>query len=103
MSTGRGREARAGKNLLRNREPLRGALAQARNSGERGLAGPRSGADAFQARNIDILEALPADQTRTCNITVLGMALESLGKSAAAFEGNRNRCSPLPVYTAAKS
>ncbi len=43
----------------------------------------------YQSRNIDILESPPPEQTRTCNITVLGMALESLGKSPAAFEGHR--------------
>lgn len=43
----------------------------------------------FQSRNIDILESSVATQTRTCNLTVLGMALESLGKSPAAFQGHR--------------
>ncbi|HWO25449.1 MAG TPA: SH3 domain-containing protein [Kofleriaceae bacterium] len=43
----------------------------------------------FQSRNIDILETPPADKTRTCNITCLGMALESLGRSPASFTGDR--------------
>jgi hypothetical protein len=43
----------------------------------------------FQSRNIDILETPPADKTRTCNITCLGMALESLGRSTASFTGDR--------------
>lgn len=33
----------------------------------------------FQSRSIDMLEAPPAAETRTCNLPVLGMALESLG------------------------
>ncbi|MEZ4359872.1 MAG: hypothetical protein R3B48_06800 [Kofleriaceae bacterium] len=44
----------------------------------------------FQSRNIDILEAPPADKTRTCNLTCLGMALESLGRSAANFKGHKD-------------
>lgn len=44
----------------------------------------------YQSRNIDVLESPPATQTRTCNVTVLGMALESLGKSPSAFTGHRN-------------
>jgi hypothetical protein len=43
----------------------------------------------FQSRNIDILETPPAAKTRTCNVTCLGMALESLGRTAEDFKGNR--------------
>ncbi len=43
----------------------------------------------FQSRNIDILETPPASATRTCNLTVLGMSLESLGLSAANYTGHR--------------
>lgn len=42
----------------------------------------------FQSRNIDILET--SSKTRTCNVTVLGMALESLGKNPSMFTGHRD-------------
>ncbi len=42
-----------------------------------------------QSRNIDILESPPADQTRTCNITSLAMALEGLGKDATMYTGSK--------------
>ncbi len=43
----------------------------------------------FQSRNIDVLELPPAGDTRTCNVTSLSMALESLGRSAANYTGDR--------------
>lgn len=43
----------------------------------------------FQSRNIDILEPPPANKTRTCNMTCLGMALESIGKNPDNFTGDR--------------
>jgi hypothetical protein len=43
----------------------------------------------FQARNIDILETPPPDKTRTCNLTCLGMALESIGCNATMFTGSQ--------------
>ena len=44
----------------------------------------------FQDRNIDILELPPAEKTRTCNITSLSMALESMGRSAANYTGDHD-------------
>lgn len=41
----------------------------------------------FQSRNVDILEVPEVTKTRTCNVTVLGMALESLGKDASMYRG----------------
>lgn len=41
----------------------------------------------FQSRNVDILEVPDVTKTRTCNVTVLGMALESLGKDATMYRG----------------
>ena len=41
----------------------------------------------FQSRNVDILEVPDVTKTRTCNVTVLGMALESLGKDASMYRG----------------
>lgn len=43
----------------------------------------------FQSRNVDILEYPPADQTRTCNLTCIGMALESIGRNPDMFTGDR--------------
>jgi hypothetical protein len=42
-----------------------------------------------QGRNIDILETEKA--TRTCNITSLSMALESLGKGVSDYKGDRGK------------
>jgi hypothetical protein len=44
----------------------------------------------FQCRNVDILETPPYDQTRTCNLTCLGMALESLGRNPTMFTGSQD-------------
>lgn len=52
-----------------------------------------------QYRNIDILEnnsemagrGYTGDKTRTCNITSLGMALEGLGRSAADYNGSKDK------------
>jgi hypothetical protein len=44
-----------------------------------------------QSRNIDILESPPPEDTRTCNITSLAMALEGLGLSAASFTGSKDK------------
>jgi hypothetical protein len=41
----------------------------------------------FQSRNVDILETY--DTTRTCNMTVLGMALEGQGRNADDYTGDR--------------
>lgn len=41
----------------------------------------------FQSRNVDILETV--DTTRTCNMTVLGMALEGQGRTANDYTGDR--------------
>jgi hypothetical protein len=44
-----------------------------------------------QSRNIDILESPPPEDTRTCNITSLAMALEGIGRSAASFTGSKEK------------
>jgi hypothetical protein len=43
----------------------------------------------FQVTNVDILEAPPPDQTRTCNITSVSMALEALGKTPGDYKGDK--------------
>jgi hypothetical protein len=42
-----------------------------------------------QGTNMNLLEGPVAEDTRTCNITSLAMALEGLGKSPADFTGNK--------------
>ena len=42
-----------------------------------------------QGTNMNLLEGPVANETRTCNITSLAMALEGLGKSPADFTGNK--------------
>jgi uncharacterized protein YraI len=43
----------------------------------------------FQSRNVDILET--EDNTRTCNMTVLGMALEGLGRNPNDYTGDKEK------------
>lgn len=49
-----------------------------------------------QGRNVNVLEG---DSTRTCNITSLAMTLESLGKSAADFKGNKEKVLAAANYS----